>query len=181
MNGHFPAPWAFGIHNVWLQIVPHTVTGRRLGRSGPHRTSEVDHALVGGALSRDPEKGGLSRSGSDVMDDFYTTFLGTLPVTSGVIRPSHAREDRAAQYSARLLELQIELVKMQQWARASGERVLLLFEGRDTAGKGGTIQRMREHMNPRFARHVALPVPNDTESGHGISSVMSNSSQRAAR
>ena len=43
--------------------------------------------------------------------------------------------------------------------------MLLLFEGRDTAGKGGTIQRMREHMNPRFARHVALPVPNETEGG----------------
>jgi polyphosphate kinase 2 len=43
--------------------------------------------------------------------------------------------------------------------------VLLLFEGRDTAGKGGTIQRMREHMNPRYARHVALPAPNETEAG----------------
>ena len=54
---------------------------------------------------------------------------------------------------------------MQPWARANGERVLLLFEGRDTAGKGGTIQRMREHMNPRFARHVALPAPNETQIG----------------
>ena len=54
---------------------------------------------------------------------------------------------------------------MQQWVRASGERVLLLFEGRDTAGKGGTIQRMRQHMNPRFARHVAVPAPSERESG----------------
>ena len=72
---------------------------------------------------------------------------------------------RRREYATRLLALQIELVKMQQWARANGERVLLLFEGRDTAGKGGTIQRMREHMNPRFARHVALPAPNETEGG----------------
>lgn len=54
---------------------------------------------------------------------------------------------------------------MQQWVRATGERVLLLFEGRETAGKGGTSQRMREHMSPRFARHVALPAPNETERG----------------
>jgi polyphosphate kinase 2 len=100
------------------------------------------------------------------MDDFYTAFLRTLPRDEWghPVLPTPEKIGRR-EYAARLLELQIELVKMQQWARASGERVLLLFEGRDTAGKGGTIQRMREHMNPRFARHVALPVPNETESG----------------
>jgi len=76
------------------------------------------------------------------------------------------------EYEDRLRVLQIELVKLQQWVRTNGERVLLLFEARDTAGKGGTIQRMREHMNPRFARHVALPVPNDTEPVSGICSVL---------
>ena len=50
-------------------------------------------------------------------------------------------------------------------ARANNERVLVLFEGRDTAGKGGTIQRMREHLNPRFACHVALQAPTDVERG----------------
>ena len=87
-------------------------------------------------------------------------------MTSGATRSfRRPRRYRRREYATSLLTLQIELVKMQQWARATGERVLLLFEGRDTAGKGGTIQRMREHMNPRFARHVALPVPNETEGG----------------
>ena len=100
------------------------------------------------------------------MDDFYTTFLRALPCDEWghPVLPTPERISRR-EYAERLLALQIELVKMQQWARAHGERVLLLFEGRDTAGKGGTIQRMREHMNPRFARHVALPAPNETEGG----------------
>ncbi len=100
------------------------------------------------------------------MDDFYTTFLRGLPRDEWghPILPTPDKVGRR-EYADRLLALQIELVKMQQWVRESGERVLLLFEGRDTAGKGGTIQRMREHMNPRFARHVALPAPNETEAG----------------
>jgi polyphosphate kinase 2 len=72
---------------------------------------------------------------------------------------------RRKKYEKHLLGLQIELVKMQAWARAEDQRVLVLFEGRDSAGKGGTIQRMREHLNPRFARHVALPAPTDIERG----------------
>ena len=100
------------------------------------------------------------------MDDFYTRFLRDLPRDEWghPVLPT-PEKIRRREYATRLLTLQIELVKMQQWARANGERVLLLFEGRDTAGKGGTIQRMREHMNPRFARHVALPAPNETEGG----------------
>jgi polyphosphate kinase 2 len=68
-------------------------------------------------------------------------------------------------YERDLLKLQVELVKMQRWVRDAGQRVVLVFEGRDTAGKGGTIARLREHLNPRFARHVALPVPTDAERG----------------
>jgi polyphosphate kinase 2 len=99
-------------------------------------------------------------------DDFYATFLAGLARDQWghPVLPTPERVKRR-QYATTLRALQIELVKMQQWTRANGERVLLLFEGRDTAGKGGTIQRMREHMNPRYARHVALPVPNETEGG----------------
>jgi polyphosphate kinase 2 len=100
------------------------------------------------------------------VNDFYTNFVGSLARDEWghPILPTPEKIKRR-EYATRLLDLQIELVKMQQWVRASGARVLLLFEGRDTAGKGGTIQRMREHMNPRFARHVALPAPNETERG----------------
>lgn len=61
--------------------------------------------------------------------------------------------------------LQIELVKMQAWVKESGERIVLLFEGRDAAGKGGTIQRFTENLNPRGAKVVALAKPSDTERG----------------
>src|SRR5271166_2559895 len=61
--------------------------------------------------------------------------------------------------------LQIELVKMQAWVKQSGERIVMLFEGRDAAGKGGTIQRFTENLNPRGARVIALTKPSDTERG----------------
>ena len=62
-------------------------------------------------------------------------------------------------------KLQIELLKMQRWAIESGERIVLLFEGRDAAGKGGAIKRFIEHLNPRGATLVALSAPSDRERG----------------
>ena len=61
--------------------------------------------------------------------------------------------------------LQIEMVKLQAWMQEAGERVMVLFEGRDAAGKGGTIEAIRENMNPRTARNVALTKPTETERG----------------
>ncbi len=61
--------------------------------------------------------------------------------------------------------LQIELLKVQKWAQETGQRFVLLFEGRDAAGKGGTIKRFTEHLNPRFARVVALNKPSERERG----------------
>ncbi|MCD7058982.1 polyphosphate kinase 2 [Pelagibacterium xiamenense] len=66
-------------------------------------------------------------------------------------------------YDDRLRALQIELVKLQRHLHETGERVLALFEGRDAAGKGGTIKRILENLNPRNARTVALPKPSDRE------------------
>jgi polyphosphate kinase len=60
--------------------------------------------------------------------------------------------------------LQIELLKLQNWIKSSGERLVVLFEGRDAAGKGGTIKRFMEHLNPRGARVVALEKPSERES-----------------
>ncbi|MGZ4625221.1 MAG: polyphosphate kinase 2 [Kineosporiaceae bacterium] len=60
--------------------------------------------------------------------------------------------------------LQIELLKLQYWAKDTGERIVILFEGRDAAGKGGTIKRFMEHLNPRGSRVVALEKPSDRES-----------------
>jgi polyphosphate kinase 2 len=70
-----------------------------------------------------------------------------------------------AVYEAELFRLQTELVKLQEWVRDSGARVVVLFEGRDGAGKGGTIKRITEYLNPRVARIVALPAPTDRQRG----------------
>lgn len=67
------------------------------------------------------------------------------------------------QYEKELEKLQVELVKLQEWVQASGQRVVVIFEGRDTAGKGGSIRRISEALNPRYCRVVALGVPSDRE------------------
>lgn len=68
-------------------------------------------------------------------------------------------------YARDLRDLQIELLKLQRWVKESSARIVVLFEGRDAAGKGGSIRRFTEHLNPRGARTVALAKPNETERG----------------
>jgi len=68
-------------------------------------------------------------------------------------------------YEAEKSALQVELLKVQHWVQETGQKFVLLFEGRDAAGKGGTIKRFTEHLNPRSARVVALNKPNDEERG----------------
>ncbi|MCT4558018.1 MAG: polyphosphate kinase 2 [Pelagimonas sp.] len=83
----------------------------------------------------------------DILDPGY-------PYDAEIKRKAYEREMEA---------LQVELVKMQAWAKASGARIAIVFEGRDAAGKGGTIKRLRMNLNPRGARVVALSKPSDTE------------------
>ena len=66
-------------------------------------------------------------------------------------------------YEEEMAKLQVELLKLQNWVKETGERIIVLFEGRDAAGKGGTIKRFMEHLNPRGARVVALEKPNERE------------------
>ena len=68
-------------------------------------------------------------------------------------------------YEKQKYRLQVELLKLQAWVKQTGQRVVILFEGRDAAGKGGTIKRFMEHLNPRGARVVALEKPSDLERG----------------
>jgi len=83
----------------------------------------------------------------------------------------HVKGDRIAvwkkketiEYEEELKRLQIELLKMQNYVKETGKKVLMIFEGRDAAGKGGTIKRITEHLNPRGARVVALDKPSDIE------------------
>ena len=81
---------------------------------------------------------------------------GTYPYHRPMARPQYEREKAA---------LQAELLKLQIWAQETGQKFVLLFEGRDAAGKGGTIKRFTEHLNPRYARVVALSKPSDVEKG----------------
>jgi polyphosphate kinase 2 len=68
-------------------------------------------------------------------------------------------------YEAELFRLQTEFVKLQEWTRATGARIVVVFEGRDAAGKGGTIKRITEYLSPRSVRIAALPAPSERERG----------------
>ncbi len=72
---------------------------------------------------------------------------------------------RKAAYEKHKQELQVELLKVQNWVKTTGQKIVVFFEGRDAAGKGGTIKRFMEHLNPRAARVVALEKPTDHERG----------------
>src|SRR5207253_9270633 len=82
--------------------------------------------------------------------------FGRLRAMAKTARPKQA-------YKAELERLQIELVKLHQWVREEKERVVVLFEGRDAAGKGGVVKRITEHLSPRTCRVAALPAPDEGE------------------
>ena len=108
--------------------------------------------------------------------------LGDLDVTSGPQKfPAVSQDDirqafeaghypyarvlGRATYEAQKAKLQAELLKLQIWTQETGQKFVVLFEGRDAAGKGGTIKRYMEHLNPRYARTVALSKPSEAENG----------------
>lgn len=78
---------------------------------------------------------------------------------------SFAKALRYIKYEARLKVLQVELIKVQKWVAQNNEKVVVIFEGRDAAGKGGAIRRTTEHLNPREFKVVALPKPSPEEQG----------------
>ena len=106
-------------------------------------------------------------------EDTATAAAGKFPtVTADAIRHAfesgrypYGRKMGRAAYEAEKAKLQAELLKVQLWAQETGQKFVLLFEGRDAAGKGGTIKRFTEHLNPRAARVVALNKPTDEERG----------------
>ena len=81
---------------------------------------------------------------------------GRYPYKTKIRRPVYDRHKK---------ELQVELLKVQNWVKMTGQKIVVLFEGRDAAGKGGTIKRFMEHLNPRAARVVALEKPTEHEQG----------------
>ena len=113
-------------------------------------SDELD--LVKAALVSRTSKGSKHRD--DELSDKWR--LGEYPYKNKMSR---------RRYEAQKYELQVELLKLQAWAKEAGQRIVMLFEGRDAAGKGGTIKRFMEHLNPRGARVVALEKPTDDEKG----------------
>ena len=83
----------------------------------------------------------------------------------GVEEEGEVRKISTEAYEAELFRLQTELVKLQEWVRATGIRIVIIFEGRDAAGKGGTIKRITEYLSPRVAPIIALPSPTERERG----------------
>ena len=113
-------------------------------------TKKRDVAKIGAAMAPDPF------DDSATIDRARIFKLGEYP---------YRQPMRTAEYEALLRPLQAELVKAQKWVKATGQKVIAVFEGRDAAGKGGTIKRFMEHLNPRGARVVALDKPNETQRG----------------
>lgn len=99
----------------------------------------------------------------DVDDEALPDWVEAGALTSGDY--PYEKALKKAEFEDTMLALQVELVRLQEWLKTTGERVMILFEGRDAAGKGGTIAALRENLNPRTARNVALPKPSEVEQG----------------
>lgn len=106
-----------------------------------------------------------------VRAEFTDNFDEELEIELGEYSDEHRSDAKQAeglsefrrQYFRELLRLQVELVKLQDWVVATGEKIVVIFEGRDSAGKGGTISRFTQRLNPRVCRVAALPAPSDRE------------------
>jgi polyphosphate kinase len=105
------------------------------------------------AAEPEPRKSKPKRNGDELADDWRS---GGYPYKYKILR---------REYEEQKFQLQTELLKLQGWVRETRQRVVILFEGRDAAGKGGTIKRFMEHLNPRGARVVALEKPSEIEQG----------------
>ena len=102
----------------------------------------------------------------DTLDEDYELELEDAILSeeiARIYRDTHPDQMPRPEYFRELLRLQAELIKLQDWVAYHGEKVVVLFEGRDSAGKGGAIKRITQRLNPRVARVVALPAPSDRE------------------
>ncbi len=119
-------------------------------------TSSDDASVLRNALLRQPGRS-IARRGTRSDDTLSPTWrTGGYPYKNLMSRKSYEKEK---------YKLQVELLKLQAWVKNTGQKVVILFEGRDAAGKGGTIKRFMEHLNPRGARVVALEKPTEAERG----------------
>ncbi len=127
--------------NDEVDVTPKSAAGAESRQLMPHRNN-LRHELA--MIRHDPE-----RLRANFQSDVY---------------PYRNKMKRAV-YERHKAELQAELLKVQSWVKDTGQKIVVLFEGRDAAGKGGTIKRFMEHLNPRGARVVALEKPSEQEKG----------------
>jgi len=135
---------------------PPKAARKRTGKKGPTRSGNGGHA----AASAPPKAAEAHHHLAEMKHDPEAVSRifreGVYPYTDRMRRRA---------YEKHKAELQVELLKVQNWVRETGQKIVLLFEGRDAAGKGGTIKRFMEHLNPRGARVVALEKPTERERG----------------
>ncbi len=122
-----------------------------LAGASPDDLAAIRRALFQDELAATSKTG--SKSDDELADDWRS---GGYPYRNLMSRRNYEKQK---------YHLQVELLKLQKWVKETGQRVVIIFEGRDAAGKGGTIKRFMEHLNPRGARVVALEKPTDTERG----------------
>jgi polyphosphate kinase 2 len=140
------------------------ILGAGLSGDTPNRISQFEAILAGASpddvaalremlLRYNPELKGTLSQDEELVPDWRS---GKYPYKNMMSRRNYEKQK---------YRLQVELLKLQAWVKDTGQRVVILFEGRDAAGKGGTIKRMMEHLNPRGARVVALEKPTELERG----------------
>ena len=157
--------------------------GIRPGR----RLEQID--LVPVSSKRDRRGLGVGADG-EAGNNHDSGHTGIMPRSADAKRWTTVREWRRRRankipdeaYEAELFRLQTELVKLQEWTRHTGARIVVIFEGRDAAGKGGTIKRITEYLSPRIARIAALPTPTERENAaSGTTSATSPTCRPRAR
>ena len=116
-------------------------------------------------LTRLLERGFSVDGALDEVDDARLVGPGGTPISTWREHYPYDELMERDEYEQTKRQLQIELLKAQEWIADTGERLVIVFEGRDAAGKGGTIKRFTEHLNPRGARVVALSAPTERERG----------------
>ncbi|MFZ1488896.1 MAG: polyphosphate kinase 2 [Ilumatobacteraceae bacterium] len=130
-----------------------------------HRTPDVDGEGRDGDVSttaEKPKKAGRKSKDKDRAEDDSDAVLPE-SIRDMESASAYAQRMKRASYETELELLQIEMLKMQRWVKETNQRVVILFEGRDAAGKGGSIRRFTENLNPRGARTVALAKPSEIE------------------
>ncbi len=114
---------------------------------------KILHEIPAGAAQAEAASGAVVSPDEELSSEWRN---GAYPYKNRMMRKNYEKEK---------YHLQVELLKLQSWVKKTGQQVVIVFEGRDAAGKGGAIQRFMEHLNPRGARVVALEKPSDVERG----------------